>query len=133
MKLAAVGLAAGLALAAASGGADGGGRIVTLTIRHSRFSVSQLRVHPGERVRFVVRNTDPIAHELIIGDQTVQTFHELGTEAHHGDRPGEISVAAGETAETTYRFGSAAGPPLLFGCHLPGHWAFGMHGTIRVG
>lgn len=131
MKLAAVGLAAGLALAAASGGADGGGRTITLTIRHSRFSATQLDVHPGERVRFVVRNTDPIAHELILGDQTVQDIHEAGSESHHGDRPGEISVAPGQTAVTTYRFGGVG--TTLFGCHLPGHWAFGMHGTVRVG
>lgn len=131
MKLVVAGLVTGLALAAWSGGAEGGGRTVTLTIHHSRFSVDELRVRPGETVRFVVRNTDPIEHELIVGDQSVQDRHEVGTDALHGDRPGEVSVPAGSTAVTTYRFGPA-GSPVLFGCHLPGHWAFGMHGTIRV-
>ena len=132
MRLAAAGLALGLGLAAWSGGAEGGGRTVTLTIHHSRFSVDELRVQPGETVRFVVRNTDPIEHELIVGDQSVQDRHEVGTDALHGGTPGEVSVPAGSTAVTTYRFGTA-GSPLLFGCHLPGHWAFGMHGTIKVG
>jgi uncharacterized cupredoxin-like copper-binding protein len=111
-------------------------RTVTLTVHHSKFSVDELIVRPGETVRFVVRNTDPIPHELIIGDQGVQGLHETGAEAHHGDRPGEVSVGPGQTATTTYRFGPDAGADVggpLFGCHLPGHWAYGMQGAIRVG
>jgi uncharacterized cupredoxin-like copper-binding protein len=125
--LAAAGL---LALAACSAG--DGERTVTIDIRHSRFSTGEVRVRPGETVRFVLRNTDPIPHELIIGDQAVQDLHEAGTESHHGDRPGEASVAPGATAATTYRFGPA-GDRLLFGCHLPGHWGYGMRGELRVG
>ena len=114
--------------------ADDHVRTVTLTVHHSKFSVDEVTVRPGETVRFVVRNTDPIPHELIIGDQGVQDVHETGGEAHHGDRPGEVSVGPGGTATTTYRFGPDAGAGgLLFGCHLPGHWAYGMRGTIRVG
>ena len=125
--LAAVLLAVGLA--GCSG--EGRERTVTVTVHHSRFDIADLDVRPGETVRFVLRNTDPIPHEFIIGDQSVQGVHELGTEAHHAERPGEVSVAPGATAVTTYRFG-AAGTELLFGCHLPGHWAYGMKGTIRV-
>lgn len=123
-------VAAGLALSGCSAGPSE--RTVELTVHHSQFSVGELRVRPGETVRFVLRNTDPIPHELIVGDQSVQDVHEAGTEAHHADRPGEVSVAPGKTAVTTYRFGSAGGR-LLFGCHLPGHWAYGMKGTIVVG
>jgi uncharacterized cupredoxin-like copper-binding protein len=128
--LAAAVVAAGLALAGCAGG-HGAERTVELTVRHSKFSVGELRVRPGETVRFVLRNIDPIPHELIVGDQSVQDVHELGTEAHHADRPGEVSVAPGATAVTTYRFGNAGGR-ILFGCHLPGHWAYGMKGTITV-
>jgi uncharacterized cupredoxin-like copper-binding protein len=123
----AVGLV-GLALAGCSAGGDE--RTVTLDVRHSRFSVEELHVRPGETVRFVVRNTDPIPHELIVGDESVQEVHEAGTEAHHAERPGEVSVAPGATAVTTYRFDRPG--RLLFGCHLPGHWAYGMRGTITV-
>ena len=132
MKLvAAVLLAAGVALTACAGG-EGRERTVELTVHHSRFSLEELHVRPGETIRFVLRNTDPIPHELIVGDQSVQDIHAVGTEAHHGDRPGEVSVAPGATAVTTYRFG-AAGGRLFFGCHLPGHWDYGMRGTITVG
>lgn len=132
MKLVAAALlAAGVALTGCAGG-QGSERTVELTVHHSRFSVDELHVRPAETVRFVVRNTDPIPHELIVGDQTLQDIHEVGTESHHGDRAGEVSVAPGATAVTTYRFGPAGGR-LLFGCHLPGHWAYGMQGTITVG
>ena len=123
-------LAAGLALSGCS--EDPSQRTIELTVHHSKFSLAELRVRPGETVRFVLRNTDPIPHELIVGEESVQDVHEAGTESHHADRPGEVSVAPGATAVTTYRFGSAGGR-LLFGCHLPGHWAYGMKGVITVG
>ena len=106
-------------------------RTVELTIHHSRFSTDAMRFPRESTVRFVVRNTDPIDHELIVGDQATQDRHEHGTETHHdGSVPGEISVPAGSVVATTYRF---AGPGrLLYGCHLPGHWAYGMHGAIVV-
>ena len=131
MRLAGVAVALALALPAAPT-VRPDDRTVTVTVHHSQFSVSQLRVRPGQTVRFVVRNTDPIGHELIVGPQSVQDAHEAGAETRHGERPGEISVAPGETAATTYTFGAATGR-VLFGCHLPGHWTYGMHGTIRVG
>ncbi len=105
-------------------------RTVTLDVRYSRFTPAELDVRPGTTVRFVVQNADPIAHELIVGDQSVQDRHERGTEAHHGDVPGEVSVAAGATATTTYTF-SRPGRVLL-GCHLPGHWDYGMRGVVSV-
>ncbi len=108
-----------------------GVRTVVITIRHSQFSVSKLDVKPGERVRFVVHNTDPIDHELIVGALPVQLRHESGREAHHRAKPGEVSVPLFETATTPYTFGEAG--TVLFGCHLPGHWDYGMQGRITVG
>jgi uncharacterized cupredoxin-like copper-binding protein len=110
-------------------------RTVVVTMRHSRFEPAAVRVDPGERVRFVLRNTDPIDHEFILGDDAVQRRHEQGRERqHHGDVPGERSVPAGQEAATTYAFPAALdGRVLAFACHLPGHYAYGMHGTVRVG
>ena len=127
--VAAVVLAAGVALTGCAGG-QRTDRTVELTVHHSHFSLDEVHVRPGETVRFVLHNTDPIPHELIVGDQSVQDRHEAGTESHHGERPGEVSAAPGATVVTTYRFGSTG--RLLFGCHLPGHWAYGMQGTITV-
>ena len=105
---------------------------IDMTIHFSRFEPGEIAVAPGETVRFVIRNTDPIDHEFILGDGRVQLVHEEGTEAHHDPRPGEVSVPAGETVVTTYTFPKIAGA-LIFGCHLPGHYDFGMLGTVTVG
>ncbi len=119
-----------LGACAAPAGGEPEEEVVTMTAHWSRFSPGHLQVPVGTTVRFVVRNADPIGHELIVGDEEVQDRHEKGTEAHHGARPGEVSVPAGGTAETTYRFDRRG--TVLFGCHLPGHWAYGMRGTIEV-
>ncbi|MGH2819357.1 MAG: cupredoxin domain-containing protein [Actinomycetota bacterium] len=103
---------------------------VVMTLEHSRFEPSALTVSAGTTVRFVVRNTDPIDHELIVGSRSVQRKHETGTERHHGAKPGEISVPAGRTRVTTYRFEEPG--VVLMGCHLPGHYDYGMRGRVRV-
>ncbi len=127
--------AAALLLLVAAGcssraGAGTSQETVTLTMRYSRFTPSTVEVSPGATVGVVVRNLDPIAHELIFGDQAVQDLHERGTETSHGDRPGEVTVPAGATVATTYTFPRSG--TVLLGCHLPGHYAYGMRGTVRV-
>jgi len=107
-------------------------RTVNVTIHLSRFDLSSLQVTPGETVRFVLTNTDPIDHEFLVGDAEMQQIHEEGTEASHGARPGEISVPAGETVETTFTFPDQLAPGWEFACHLPGHYAYGMHGPITM-
>jgi len=109
--------------------ASPGHQILEITIHHSRFIPSAVRVRPGATVRFVVHNTDPIEHELIVGNEATQQLHEVGTDTLH-QGPGAVSVRPGTTAETTYTF--PASGSLLFGCHLPGHWAYGMRGTITI-
>jgi uncharacterized cupredoxin-like copper-binding protein len=128
-------LGAGSAVAAGWFGGSGdepGVRTVLVRIHYSAFEPHAIDVEPGQTIRFVIENTDPIEHEFIVGDEGVQLVHERGTEAHHPARPGEVSVPAGETVATTFTFPPAP-QTLVFGCHLPGHYAYGMHGDIRVG
>ena len=103
---------------------------VDVRIRFSRFLPDHFEFPAGTTVTFVVENRDPIDHELIIGDERVQRIHEEGTEAHHGAKPGEISIPAGGTRSTAYTFEEPG--TLLIGCHLPGHYDFGMRGDIEV-
>jgi uncharacterized cupredoxin-like copper-binding protein len=120
-----------LLVAAAGCGGDGAEtREVHVKLRFSRFVPSEFEFEAGTTVRFVVENRDPIDHEFLIGDQEVQDAHEEGTEEHHGAKPGEISVPAGETRTTTYTFDEPG--TLLIGCHLPTHWDYGMRGAIKV-
>ena len=109
---------------------DDGVRTVHIRIHYSRFDATALSFAPGETVRFVVENTDPIDHEFILGDRTVQILHERGTEASHPPRPGEMTIPATTTRTTTYTFGGPG--PLTIGCHLPGHYTFGMRIPVTV-
>jgi uncharacterized cupredoxin-like copper-binding protein len=127
---------AGAGIAAAGGPSDTVAppmvRTVHIRIHFSRFNPGGIDVEPGQTIRFVVENTDPIDHEFIVGDEGVQQAHEAGTEAHHAPRSGEISVPAEQTVVTTVTFSDGPGSS-LFGCHLPGHYAYGMRGTISIG
>ncbi len=124
-------MAAGTVGLAGCGG-PGSDKTIELTARFSTFSPAHIEVAPGTTVKFLVHNLDPIGHELIVGDAGVHERHENGTEAYHPPRPGEVSVPAGESRATTFTFGDEAGEQVEFGCHLPGHWAYGMRGTVTV-
>lgn len=106
--------------------------LVTLDVRidHSRFDIGTLRVREGTLVRFVVHNGDPIDHELVVGDAAVHQRHTVGTERRHPPVPGEVSVAPNATSMTFYEFNTPG--TLVYACHLPGHIAYGMRGTIEV-
>ncbi|HET9249092.1 MAG TPA: plastocyanin/azurin family copper-binding protein [Actinomycetota bacterium] len=128
-RLLATTLVALAAAACAPAAASPSSTTLRVGIHYSAFSTGAIDVEPGQTVRFVVTNRDPIDHEFIIGDRVVQFAHERGTEAFHPPRPGEITIPAGETVTTTFTFGER---DLLFGCHLPGHYAYGMRGTMEV-
>ena len=103
---------------------------VQVDVEHSLFEPERLRVVEGTRVRFVVVNGDPIAHELIVGPPDVHARHADGAEAEHPSIPGEVSVGANGTAITTFTFDEAG--TFEFACHLPGHYEHGMHGEVEV-
>ena len=107
-------------------------RTVHIAIHFSHFSVSDVDVRPGETVRFVIDNTDPIDHEFIIGDRWLQRVYEHGSEPVHVATPGALSVPAGTTQTMTYTFPATPTPALSFACHLPGHYAYGMHGAFSI-
>lgn len=103
---------------------------IEVDVRHSRFLPGRLEVAEGTLVQLVVHNTDPIDHELIVGPKEIHDRHEAGDEAEHGAVPGEVSVPAGATRSTTYRFTDPG--TVVYACHLPRHLAYGMEGTVEV-
>ena len=133
VRVVVLGLAAVLLAGGCSGRAEAGGgeRTVVITMHHSRYEPREITVEPGSTVRLVLRNTDPIDHELILGDDAVQQWHERGTDAHH-DGPGQVSVPAGEERTTTFTFNWTGAGQLEYACHLPGHYAYGMRGVVHV-
>jgi plastocyanin len=125
-------LALGLAgIAAAWSGLPGSGPMtVEIPIRYSHYERPQVTVPAGVPITFVLRNGDPIDHEWIVGDAAVHERHRTGTEPVHASRPTEVSIVAGTTAATTITFSRPG--TYLYVCHLPGHEAYGMVGTLRV-
>ncbi len=117
-------------LLAACSAAAGGGPPVQITMRYSQFEPAVVHVPRGQPITFVLRNDDPIDHEWIVGDAATHEAHRTGTEPHHAARPTEVSVAARSTVRTVV---TLPGPArLTFVCHLPGHEAYGMTGTLIV-
>ncbi len=112
-------------------GALGPGDVtVTLDINHSRFAPARVVAFQHSTVTFRIVNHDPIGHEFIVGDDGVHALHEAGTHGHHGAVPGEVSVAPGETVTTTYTFHTP--DVVVFACHLPKHFSYGMVGEVVV-
>jgi len=122
------GAVAATALAVASAAA--GPVTVEIRIHYSHYEPAWITVPAGRPVTFVIRNDDPIDHEWIVGDAALHERHRTGTEPYHDSRPTEISVDALTTKRTTITF--AAPATLQYICHLPGHEAYGMVGTLVV-
>ena len=104
--------------------------VVEISIHYSHFQPSAISVPAGRPVTFVIDNTDPIDHEWIVGDEAVHARHRTGTEPTHGARPTEQSIAPGGRVETIVTFAEPG--VLTYVCHLPGHEAYGMVGTLTV-
>lgn len=79
---------------------------------------------------FTLRNGDPIAHEWIVGTDEVHERHRTGTEPFHDSRPTEVTIPAYSRRVATVTFDTPGS--YVFICHLPGHEAYGMRGTITV-
>jgi uncharacterized cupredoxin-like copper-binding protein len=107
-----------------------GPRAITIDMRLSHYTPAALNVRKGETVRFTLVNDDPITHEFIIGDAAVQQAHERAPDEDHNGKPGQATVKPGERRAITYTFTTPG--TLLFACHRPGHYAYGMSGTIKI-
>jgi uncharacterized cupredoxin-like copper-binding protein len=127
-----LGLATALGAAAVAGavGRSAEPIVIEIDIHYSHFSPAAITVPAGRPVTFVIVNNDPIDHEWIVGDAALHERHRTGTEPVHNARPTEVSIDALHERRTTVTFASAG--TLTFVCHLPGHEAYGMTGTVVV-
>lgn len=123
-----VALAVVVTAAAFPAGPDG--QHQTITFRYSKFIPEAVTVRAGTPVTFTLRNNDPIIHEWIVGTDDVHAGHRTGTEAYHDHLPTEVSVQPFATRKTTVTFDTPG--VYRFICHLPGHEAYGMTGTLTV-
>jgi uncharacterized cupredoxin-like copper-binding protein len=114
-----------------------------------RYRPSSIIVRAGRRVTFTVTNVGKLPHEFILGDRATQLDHErqmqampAGGEHLHAHTHGPddhamadtdgagLTVPPGQTRRLTWTFHDPG--VVLYGCHVLGHWAAGMRGTILV-
>jgi uncharacterized cupredoxin-like copper-binding protein len=115
---------------AALPGCGGGPRAIRIDMRFSRYTPAALNVRAGETVRFELVNDDPITHEFILGDAAMQEHFERAPNEDHNGKAGQATVSPGHTQVIDYTFASAG--TLIFACHRPGHYAYGMRGLVHI-
>lgn len=109
-------------------------RTVTLGMTDNmRFTPDYVEVKQGETVKFVVKNSGKIMHELVIGskkelDEHAALMMKFPNMEH--DEPYMAHVAAGKTGEIIWTFNRAG--DFDFACLIAGHYQAGMVGKIKV-
>jgi len=119
-------------------GIAGDARKVTRTIEikmsdDMRFTPSQISVKQGETVKFVIRNTGQVMHELVIGTKKELDEHAALMVKFPGmehDEPYMAHVAPGKTGELVWNFNRPG--DFDFACLIAGHYQAGMVGKIKV-
>lgn len=98
-----------------------------------RFSPANLTIKPGETVRFVVKNSGKLKHEMVLGGMQELIQHAELMKKHptmEHDEPYMAHVAPGRSETMVWQFTNAG--DFYFGCLVPGHFEAGMIGKISV-
>ena len=98
-----------------------------------RYSPAKITVKKGETIKFVVKNSGKIKHEMVLG--TVKELKEHAAMMkkmpgmEHADA-NMVTVDPGKTGEIIWQFTKAG--QFDFACLQPGHFEAGMRGKIVV-
>lgn len=125
------------------GGADAIGQVGraakvtrTITIDMSdamRFSPSNITAKQGETIKFIVKNSGKLKHEMVLGtEKDLKAHYEVmkkQPEMEHAD-DNMVSVAPGQSGEIIWQFTKAG--KVHFACLHPGHYDAGMKGAVAV-
>ncbi len=98
-----------------------------------RFSPDTLTIKEGETVRFVVRNTGRMLHEMVIGTPEALAKHAAMMARFPNmehDEAYMVHVEPGKTGEIVWHFNRAGS--FEFACLIAGHYEAGMRGTLTV-
>jgi uncharacterized cupredoxin-like copper-binding protein len=96
------------------------------------FDPPSLHVDSGETIRFRVLNDGATAHEFVLGDEATQQEHAaaMGGGPMPMHEANYLAVAPGQTRSIVWTFTEPG--IVLYACHVPGHYAGGMVGSIMV-
>lgn len=98
-----------------------------------RFSPATVMASRGETVKFVIKNSGQLKHEMTLGTMDELVEHakvmEKNPEMEHDD-PNSVTVEPGKTKTILWKFTKAG--TFDYGCLVPGHMQGGMKGKIIV-
>lgn len=98
-----------------------------------RFNSSNIMAKQGETIRFVVKNSGKVKHEMVLGtEKELREHYEVmkkNPEMEHADA-NMVTVAPGKTGEIIWQFTKAG--KVDFACLQPGHYDAGMKGVVTV-
>lgn len=98
-----------------------------------RFTPAQVQIKAGETVRFNVRNSGRIRHEMVLGtDADLQAHYAMMMKAPgmRHEEANAISLEGGKSGQIVWKFDRAG--TVSFGCLEPGHYTAGMKGAVSV-
>ncbi len=98
-----------------------------------RYSPANITVKQNETIKFIVRNSGKIKHELVLGtEKELKEHYELmkkNPEMEHADE-NMVTVLPGTSGEIIWHFTKAG--KIDFACLIPGHYDAGMKGIVTV-
>lgn len=109
-------------------------RTITITMFDSmRYSPAKISVKQGETIKFIVKNSGKIKHEMVLGtEKELKEHYEVmkkNPEMEHEDN-NMVTVQPGKSGEIIWQFTKAG--KIDFACLLPGHYDAGMKGVVKV-
>ncbi len=107
--------------------------IAVVMTDNMRFTPAGITVRQGETIRFKVRNSGKVKHELVLGtEKELKEHYEMmkkNPEMEHAE-PNMITLAPGKTGEVIWQFTKSG--RVDFACLQPGHYDAGMKGRVTV-
>lgn len=108
----------------------------TITVDMSdkmRFTPESLQISRGATIKFVVKNSGQVMHEMVLGTMDELQQHaemmKKNPEMEHED-PWGVHVAPGKSAALVWQFTRPG--EFFYGCLIPGHFEAGMIGKVIV-
>ncbi len=110
-------------------------RTITVDMRDTmRFIPDSISVKQGETIKFIVKNSGKIKHEMVLGSEKELKEHyevmKKNPEMEHAD-DNQVTVLPGKSGVIVWQFTKAG--KINFACLQPGHYDSGMEGAVVVG